>query len=531
MNKIELPYQETGYFSKLMSDYLDEKEELKPFYNHYCDVDAFGKAIEERKQFPIDREVLVDALTQQYKGLEISEQVKTNIQKLNNNNCFTVTTGHQLNLFTGPLYFIYKIVSTINLAKVLKEKYPKNDFVPVYWMATEDHDFEEVNHFNLFNKRYELTKNQAGAVGKMKLEGVEELFSALNEDLGDRNGITKILELFSKFYTSNCTYAEATRGIVNHFFENYGLVTIDGDDRELKKLFADDMEWDFIESRGYRFVQKISKQIIELGHKPQVNPRECNLFYLVEGRRERLIHKGNGEYEVLNSAIKFTTTEILFELEKYPERFSPNVILRPMYQEKILPNLAYIGGGGELAYWFQLKEMFDVNNIFFPTLILRNSVLFVDGGSNKRLTKLGLTPIDLFKGTEVLIKEYLKKGADIVLDLKKEEEDVIAVFEDIIQKSGEIDQSLQPFVKAELQKNIKSLKNIENRLIKAEKKKEEVAVNQIQNLKEKLFPKSSLQERHDNLISILLFYGDGIIDELIENLHPLDKQFIILTAE
>ncbi|MBL4593519.1 MAG: bacillithiol biosynthesis BshC [Flavobacteriales bacterium] len=277
-------------------------------------------------------------------------------------------------------------------------------------------------------------------------------------------------------------------------------------------------------------INSTSERLKKLGFKPQVTPREINLFYLKNGIRERIVFEGTS-YKILNTDIQFSESEILKELENHPERFSPNAPMRCLYQEKILPNLAYIGGGGELAYWFQLKDMFDANNISFPTLVLRKSVLFVDGGSNKRISKLGLEVTDLFQGTDSLVKEYLKKGAEIVLDLQQEEQDVIAIFEDIVKKAGKIDQSLQPFVKAELQKNIKSLKNIETRLIKAEKKKEEVTVNQLKKLKEKLFPNNSLQERHDNLISILLFYGEDIIEELINELSPLDKQFVILTAE
>ena len=170
MHKTQLPYQQTGYFSKLMANYLEEAANLKPFYNQYCNIDYFKSIIVERKQKPINRTVLVEALTQQNKGVDISEKTKNNIQKLNNDNCFTVTTGHQLNLFTGPLYFIYKIVSAINLAKELKANYPANDFVPIYWLATEDHDFEEINHFNILKKRYQLDNSKNGAVGKMELE-------------------------------------------------------------------------------------------------------------------------------------------------------------------------------------------------------------------------------------------------------------------------------------------------------------------------------------------------------------------------
>jgi len=530
MIKTQIPYQETGYFSKLMSAYLEGESDLKPFYNNDCNIESFEKQIKEIRGRDLNRIVLSNALTSQNNGFDVSEKTKNNIEKLNNDNCFTVTTGHQLNLFTGPLYFIYKIVSTINLAKELKEKHPTNDFVPVYWMATEDHDYEEVNHFNLFGNKYVLEKTQEGAVGRMNLSGVEGVFAALEEELGGRNGIEKVLTLFSSYYSSEKTYADAIKGIVSELFGKYGLVVIDGDDRQLKGLFVDELKSELLNRTNHQIINTTSEKLKELGFKAQVTPREINIFYLSEGVRERIVFD-EGKYKVLNTKIEFSENEIVRELENNPERFSPNAPMRCMYQEKILPNLAYIGGGGELAYWFQLKAMFDANKISYPTLILRNSVLFVDKGSDKKLQKLGLVPANLFGDTELLIKEYLKKGSEIVLELKEEEHLIDTIFNDIVVKAGEIDASLQPMIKAELQKSLKGLKNIESRLIKAKKKKEEVTVNQIKNTKEKLFPNNSLQERHDNFISLLLFYGVDVIDELVKELNPLDQQFIVLTAE
>jgi bacillithiol biosynthesis cysteine-adding enzyme BshC len=529
MNKLKIPYQQIGYFSKLISDYLDEKEELKTFYNYYLDIESFKNTIKEREQFHIEREVLNSTLNLQYKAIDISNEVKKNINSLKNDNCFTVTTGHQLNLFTGPLYFIYKIITTINLAKELKENYSEYDFVPVYWMATEDHDFEEINHFNLFKKRYKLAKTQTGAVGKMKLDGVGELLSELTEALGDRNGAEEIITLFSKFYSPEKTFTEAIKGIVNYLFSKYGLVIIDGDEKLLKTLFVDDFKSEIIERKNHHLINATSEKLKELGHKAQVTPREINIFYLKQGLRERIIFENN-VYKILNTSIQFSEKEILQELKSCPEHFSPNVVLRPMYQEKILPNIAYVGGAGELSYWLQLKDMFSSNNIFFPALLLRNSVLFIDKGSSNRLQKLGIEPKDLFQTSEILIKNYLKEESDIILDLKEEQQSVAIIFEEIIKKAGTIDKSLQPFVEAELKKSIKALKNIENRLMKAEKKKQEVAVNQITMLKEKLFPKNDLQERNDNIISLLLS-DQTILDVLIDKLSPLQKQFIILISE
>ncbi len=146
-----ITYQSSGYFSKLINDYLDKKPELDVLYNRFPSIENFGLQIEEKaKSFtPSNRKILFNALKEQYSKSEISQQTDANIQLLLDNKTFTITTGHQLNLFTGPVYFIYKIISTINLCKKLKTEFPENNFVPVYWMASEDHDFEEINHFYL----------------------------------------------------------------------------------------------------------------------------------------------------------------------------------------------------------------------------------------------------------------------------------------------------------------------------------------------------------------------------------------------
>jgi bacillithiol biosynthesis cysteine-adding enzyme BshC len=453
-----------------MSDFLEGIETLTPFYNESPSIETFEKTIERRAHLPINRSVLVERLTAQNNGFQVTGLTTQHIQNLHNDNCFTVTTGHQLNLFTGPLYFIYKIVSAINLAKDLKQKYPDHDFVPVYWMATEDHDFEEINHFNLFKKKYQLSNSKSGAVGNLKLEGVDELLLELKEDLGDRSHAQEIITLFSKFYKSSNTYSQAIKGIINHLFGKYGLVVIDGDDASLKGLMQKEFKAELLGRENHKSIHSSSEKLIELGVKPQLNPREINLFYLKEGLRERIVFE-EGIYKVLNTSIQFSESELIIELDNSPERFSPNAPMRCMYHEKILPNLAYIGGGGELAYWFQLKEMFDKNSISYPMLLLRNSVLFVDQGSVKRIAKLGLETTDLFTETELLIKAYLKNGSAIVLELYEEEQAIENLFNEIVNKAALVDASLSPMIKAELQKSLKSIKNIESRLVKAEKKK------------------------------------------------------------
>lgn len=532
MNKKTIPYSKTTFFSSLINGYLANEEKLHPFINHSCSLQAFADAIAERKQTPVNRELLTKQLQEQYKDLPISNTVKANIEQLKNNNCFTVTTGHQLNLFTGPLYFIYKIISIINLAKTLKATYPENDFVPVFWMATEDHDFEEINHFNLFNERLSIQKEagEDGAVGRLSLTNAPQVLQQLEALLGDRNGGDKIVELFKQFYTVDSNFAQATKALVNHLFGEYGLVIIDGDDAELKRSMIPYFEQELVEQKNHQYIEKTTPQLTDLGYKSQVTPREINLFYLDKNLRERIVIEDE-QYKVLNTNLSFTKEQMLTELNNHPEKFSPNVVMRPLYQEVILPNLAYIGGGGELAYWFQLKEMFNANKVFFPTLILRNSVLIIDAGSSKKMEKLGLEVPQLFEDTEELIKEYVTQHADINLALSQQKEQLTKLYEPIENKAVQVDKTLQAVVNAELQKAINGINNIEARLLKAEKQREEVAVNQIRGIKDKLFPNGGLQERHDNMSSLLLFYGMDIIPTLMEHLHPLDKELVVLFDE
>lgn len=527
MNKKTISYRQTGYFSQLVLDYLDEKESLKPFYNNSFSLEGFKKQIEKKRFSESSRKVLNETLIEQYKSVDISSKTKENINLLLDNNTFTVTTGHQLNLFTGPLYSLYKIVSVINICNELNKTYTDKNFVPVFWMASEDHDFEEINHFNLFGNKHEVSTSQEGAVGRMKIENIDAVFSQLEKTLNGRNGLDNILSKLKEHYINGKTFTGAARDLINHLFGEYGLVVIDGDDKKLKSQFISYFKDELLNQQNYKYINNSSERLVELGYKKQVNPREINLFYLMDNLRERIVFE-DGVYQVLNTNNKFNKNELLNELNNYPERFSPNAVLRPLYQEVVLPNLAYIGGGGELAYWFQLKEMFEYNKVEFPILVLRNSVLIIDKGTQKKLQKLSITAEQLFIDTDQLIKEYLKEGSDIILTLQNEEKQIEEVFTDIIDKAGQIDKSLQPLVKAELQKSLKSIKNIEGRLIKAEKQKDEVGVNQIKAIKEKLFPNDSLQERKDNLIYACILLQENLIPSLIVHLNPFEKEFTII---
>ena len=235
-----ISYQDSGYFTPLRNDYLDQKNHLKSFYNRFPSIENFAAQIIEKQANYTDanRDVLVSVLKKQYKNVAVSELTSENIEALAMSNTFTITTGHQLNLFTGPLYFLYKIISTINLTKELKGAYPDKNFVPIYWMATEDHDFDEINYFNFKGKKFRWNRESSGPVGRFSTEGLEDVFGVFASELGIGKNAEELKTLFKNAYLKHDTLAEATRFLANDLFGSYGLVVLDADDKNLKRLFV-----------------------------------------------------------------------------------------------------------------------------------------------------------------------------------------------------------------------------------------------------------------------------------------------------
>lgn len=520
-------YQNSGYFSKLITDYLDEKSELQSLYNRFPKIEHFQDQIDEKSNnFPFEnRQILVLALEKQYENFEISEYTSQNIQLLKQSNTFTITTGHQLNLFSGPLYFLYKIVSTINLCKELKLKFPAQNFVPIYWMATEDHDFEEINYFNFKGKKISWNKESKGAVGRFDIKGLDEVYASFSKEIGTGNNANYLLDLFKKSYLKHQNLADATRFLANELFKNEGLVIIDGDSIELKKLFVPYVKRELIEQISY---QKVTKTLPKLtDYIVQVNPREINLFYLQDQLRERIIFE-NGNYKINNTSLVFSESELITELEKNPENFSPNVILRPLYQEVILPNLCYIGGGGEIAYWLELQSNFEANKVTFPMLLVRNSVLLATEKQVMKLDKLGLSWNEIFMSQELLSNKKTKEFSNFTIDFSEQKEVLKQQFKALHEIALNTDKSFIGAVKAQEIKQINGLDKLEKRLLKAEKRVLSEKLNQLYVLQNELFPKGNLQERTDNFATFYSEFGPQLIAQLLTELKPLEQKFSII---
>lgn len=526
-----IPFKKTGYFSRLICDYLEQKEDLKPFFNRFPQIENFKGQIKEKEAnyTALHRPILVKALKKQYQDFRVTEATGEHISLLEQNKTFTVVTGHQLNLFTGPLYFLYKIISTINLTRQLKQTYPEYEFVPVYWMATEDHDFDEINYFNFKGQKVQWNKEVSGAVGQLKTDGLDEVFQTFATELGNTASAKELKNLFQNAYLEHSNLADATRFLANELFGAYGLVIIDGDDVELKKLLVPFAQQDIFENTPFH---KVSETISELSkvssdYLIQVNPREINYFYLLDGIRERIVEKDGG-FHVNNTEMVFSASELKTELSNHPERFSPNVIARPLYQEVILPNLCYIGGGGELAYWLELKSYFDELGVTFPMLLLRNSALVLTEKQSKKIGKLDLKIADLFLNQNSFINKKIRDISNIDIDFSTQKQYLEEQFQGMYKLAEETDKSFIGAVKAQEVKQKKGLDALEKRLLQAQKRKLKDHVVRITDLQNTLFPNQSLQERQLNFSELYLELSTELIPELMDSLDPLCNTFLVL---
>lgn len=517
----KIPFAETHSFSNFFLDYIQQKESLRNFYSLFPKPENFKEQINAKKQsYPTaNRITLVNTLTAQYKNIIQKDPVKKNISLLSEPDTFTITTGHQLNIFTGPLYFIYKIVTVINACKELKKLYPENNFVPVYWMASEDHDYEEIKYFTLYGKKYIWETDQQGAVGRFHTKDFKNL---LNEVPGE-------ISIFKEAYSKSKNLAEAVRNYVNVLFGNEGLVIVDGDDRELKRTFTSTITDDLFLHTCKKEVDEATEQLQSLGYHTQVNAREINFFYLTDGLRNRLVKVGD-HFQVVDTNIQFSKQEIEKMIQEEPEKFSPNVVLRPLYQEMILPNLAYVGGPAELVYWLQLKNVFQHFKTPFPVLMPRNFAMVIDQPKAKKLEKAKLAAKELFVDKNTLFNNWIAKNTHHQLGLGKELASLTAILNDVKKRATQIDSTLNQFVEAETKRATNGLEKIEKKMLRAEKHFHSDKLRQLEAVKDALFPNGSLQERTDNFLN---FYQQdpAFIQKILTALDPFDFRFNVVTYD
>lgn len=521
-----LDYKDFPQFSHFDKSFIAKDEKLTHFVGAWADLTALNKKAESRSFSQKSRKRLTDVLKSQYSTLGHYDQFQSVINSLEDENCFTVITAHQPVLFGGPLYIPYKIASAINLARQITENGDKT-VLPVFVIGGEDHDFEEVNHLNIFGKKITWEHHNGGPVGRMDSKGLSDVIDQVTSFFSNGRTDVDIEDLLRSSFTPERSYAQAYQDFIIKLFGQYDLIVLNMDSKELKAAFKDVMIREVKEQLSYQEVNQVQDAKAEAGFDAQAFVREVNLFYMTDNLRSVITKEGD-RFHIRDNDEYLTEQELIDEIESSPWNFSPNVVLRPLYQEYSLPNIAYIGGGGELSYWSERKSQFEAFDISFPLLVRRCSVMHIDDFIEKKMDAAGMDLNQLMKSKHQTIHELVSQDTTLDDELKALSNDVLKAFEVLVVKLEEQSDSLGKYARSEERKLEKTMESFQTKSFREIKKDYDVKVNQIEKVYDHLFPSNGLQERYANFLPYYAKFGRPYLDYLVQQLNPLTDKWIVL---
>ena len=488
-----------NFYPKIITDYLSG--DLK--YKNIIDWDYSQKQLNVNKNQDYNskiRAVVHQAFLKQYSTFELTEKEAVNINLFSKEGTYTITTGHQLILLGGPMFFYTKIMDVIKLAKQISTV--ENPVLPVFWMASEDHDYKEISTINLFGKKITCSGENKGPVGRISQKQFEGFLKDVNQVLGDGEEFSQIKKLINKAFDSGENLSQITRVFVRELFKEDGLLILDPDSRELKELFAVVAEKELFEKTTFKSSENHLNRL-KSEYKLQVKPREINLFYIENGIRKRFV-KTDGGFATPDHSNFWTPSEIKELIVSSPEKISPNVLLRPVYQEVLLPNLAYVGGAGEIAYWIELKPVFDAFELNFPVPLIRNSYFVLSKKDRNWLDSHQISIKSLFDDINIQINKFTKYLSSNPISFDQDFKLLQEFFFNLKLKGEKINSHLEKVVNGEEKRANSALKNVERRFLNAEKKNYEQELLKLKNIVGKLFPIGKPMERVNSFIPFLV---------------------------
>jgi len=543
-------YSKLPTFPNLFLDYVSTDEEdfgkiINFFYANYRSDEDIFKVIDNKlhnynSNRYFDKHTFIDILKRQNVTFGGSELTATNIELLSNDNTFAVVTGQQVGLYTGNLYTILKTITAVKLAKELKEKFSDYNFVPVFWLESEDHDLEESNHVHVINKQNELvrigfesagggpagseedpSKKSSRPVGTIRFDGtINAINEQLKNSLVDTDFKTGLMEKISTFYSENSDFKNAFAKYLNWIFRDHGPVFIDPGDPEVKKLLTPVFEKELNTSPKLCETIITTSAEIEKSYDLQVKPKVINLFFIHNENRLLIEPRENNRFALRNSKRRFEHDELLEILFQNPEYFSPNVVLRPICQDYLLPTVAYVGGPSEISYFAQLKPAYEHYDITMPAIFPRASISVLENKIKKFLTSFEIEFTDVFHHKK-LISKVVNKLSEIKIEeeFSKAQDEFNRVFYELKTTTAKIDRTLTNTVDNLKQKLYSSLEVFKSKLTNAQAAKSDTTTNQIEKVTNNLFPKHNLQERMINVTYFLNKYNDAFIKKLFDELN------------
>lgn len=534
-------YNKLPSFNNLFLDYISHNEEHsqklnKYFYSDYRENQNIAKVIENKAQNYnanryFDKNTLIDILKRQNMTFGGNELTASNIELLKDDNTFAVVTGQQVGLYTGNLYTIFKLITAIKFTNELKNRFPEHNFVPIFWLESEDHDLDEANHVNVINGQNELvrvgyeseiiddadgTRRNLKPVGSLKFDNtITEQNQKLKHALIDTDFKESLFEKINSYYTPGNDYKSSFACLLNWIFKDYGPVIIDYSDLEVKKLLTPVFEKELTTSP--KLCESIITTSAELEHNYdlQVKPKVINLFFIHNENRLLIEPRENNRFALRNSKRRFEHDEIMNILFENPELFSPNVVLRPICQDYLLPTVAYVGGPSEISYFAQLKPAYEHYDITMPVIYPRASVTILENKINKFLKNFNIDFTDVFHH-KTLISKVADKLSEIKVEdeISKAQDEFNTIFYELKNMTAKIDKTLQNSLENVKEKLNASMELFKNKLINAQALKSDTTTVQIDKVVNNLYPASKLQERVINVTYFLNKYNDTFIKKL-----------------
>ena len=528
----------------LFLDYLYEFENVQEYYKHnFRNKENFPllfKAISEsRKNKQID---LSSILKNQYSTLQnISGNTLRNIESLNDENTIAIVTGQQVGILGGPLYTIYKVITAIRLAKQYNEKYEGYNFVPVFWLEGDDHDFNEVRSINIFDAenqvlnigyKQEIEDDDAKlSVGGINFdESINDFFTQFESNLRNTDFKIDLLLKLKSCYQSGKSFKQGFKELLFWLFDEYGLVIFDPQDSQvktiLKPIFKKEVN-DF--SVHTQKLIQVSAKLEELYHA-QVKVKPVNLFYHTDDGRYS-VEPVDEVFKLRRKRKQFTKDEILEEIENYPERFSPNVLLRPICQDYIFPTGFYIAGPSEISYFAQVTPLYDFYKIVTPVVFPRSSVTLLEKNVGAALDKYDLTLNDVFLGLEEL-KEKVIAGLsenDIEKAFNEASTEIDLAIDRLKENLFAIDKTLVDSSLRYREKIVTSIAELKSKATKAQETKHETTIRQLTRLSNLLYPLGNLQEREINFSYFYNKYGKNFINKVCDDISISEFEHQVIT--
>ncbi len=514
-------------------DYLYEFENVSRFFKtNFRSKDEFlntFKSVSESNK--TNRADLVKIIKSQYSNFSPSEKTSHNLDLLKSNKTLAVVTGQQIGILGGPLYTFYKIVTVVKLSKYLSERYDNFNFVPVFWIEGDDHDFNEIRHVNLINDKNDLQIFNYGnevsededrnSVGFMKIdESIKQFFDEIKSNIRNTEFTSGILTRLKSYYATGRSLKEAFKELIFWLFDKEGLIIFDPQDKSIKEMLKPIFKNELDNFRKHtETMVSVSAELEDIYHA-QVKVRPVNLFYNTDGGRF-LLDPVDNEFRLHKRRKRFSYDELMNLIETEPEKFSPNVLLRPICQDYILPTAFYIGGPSEIAYFAQVLPLYDFFNVQSPIVYPRSSATILEKNIGSIIEKYNLAISQVFWDPEDLKKHVLASLTNITVDdiFTESTEKIDTALDQLKEKLFEFDKTISDASTKYRQKILNYIEELKGKAVDSQKKKHETTLRQIDKLSSTLFPNANLQERQLNFIYFANKYGTEILDKVFDEIE------------